>query len=63
MKPIDWKLLLDHYKGKWVALKSDDKSVIAFGKNGKLVYEQAIKKGEKVPTLLKVPTASVPFVG
>ncbi len=63
MKPINWKLLFDHYKGKWVALKSDEKTVVASGGNAKVVYEKAIKKGVKIPTLLKVPTASVPFVG
>lgn len=63
MRPINWKLLFGNYKGKWVALKSDEKTVIAFGNNAKVVYEKAIKTGVKIPTLLKVPTASIPFVG
>jgi len=63
MKPINWNFLFDNYKGKWVALKGDERIVVASGNDAKVVYEEAVKKGVKIPTLFKVPTSSVLFVG
>jgi len=60
---IDFKNLIKNYKGKWVALETKEKKVVASGANAKKVYNEAIKKGVKVPTLFKVPTKSVAFVG
>jgi len=63
MKPINWNQLFDSYKGKWVALEQNKKTVVSSGKNAKTVFEKAKKKGVKVPTLVKVPTKMIPFAG
>ena len=62
-KVIDFKNLLKNYKGKWVALEEKEKKIIASGVDAKKVYKEALEKGAKVPTLFKVPTRSVAFVG
>lgn len=43
------------YESKWIALKSDSTTVIAFGDNPKKVIEEAREKGEANPVLTKVP--------
>lgn len=63
MKTINWTPIFEKYPGKWVALKSDKVTVVASGNDAKIVYDRAIKSGVKIPTLFKVPTVSVPFVG
>lgn len=63
MKQIDWNDLFIHYKGLWVALEQEQKSVVSSGKNAKQVYEEAKKKGIEIPTLVKVPTKFLPYVG
>ncbi|OGM30141.1 hypothetical protein A2630_02900 [Candidatus Woesebacteria bacterium RIFCSPHIGHO2_01_FULL_44_10] len=63
MALINWTELSKKYKGLWVALKSDEKTVVASGKNAVKVYDEARKKGVKIPILYKVPTVSGIFVG
>ena len=55
MKAIDMTKIYRKYKGKWVALTSDEKSVISSGKTAKEVYDQAHKKGFQEPILMTVP--------
>jgi len=62
-KARDFIWIHQKYKGKWVALTSDEKSVVSSGKTAKEVYDQAHKKGFKEPILMKVPKAVVPLVG
>lgn len=63
MKLINWRDLSKNYKGLWVALDEKEKKVVSSGKNAKTVYNQAIKQGVKIPTLFKVPSEQVLFVG
>ena len=55
---IDWTLLFKKYKGKWVGLKSDQKTVVAYGQTVEEVMDKSIKKGTKKPILFKVPQKS-----
>lgn len=63
MKTITFKEIHKKYKGEWVALTLDEKSVISSGKTAKEVYDQARKKGFKEPILMKVPPEVAIFVG
>ena len=63
MKPIDMTKIYRDYKGKWVALTPDRRSVIASGQSAKQVYDQAHKKGFKEPILAKIPTEVAILVG
>jgi len=55
--------LIKKFGGMWVALKPDTESVLASGKSAQKVYKEAQKKGTKIPTLFKVPTRYVPYIG
>ncbi|MEX2013551.1 MAG: DUF5678 domain-containing protein [Parcubacteria group bacterium] len=61
--PIDWSKIYSKYKGLWVALKDDYKTVIASGKTAEDVLRLAEKKGFSDPFLTKVPEKLVPFAG
>ena len=63
MKAIDMTKIYRKYKGKWVALTPDRKTVITSGPTAKHVYDEAHKKGFKEAILMKVPQAVVPLVG
>ena len=54
---------MDKYKGLWVALEEDEKTIVASGKNAKKVYEKAVASGVSVPILYKVPTISASYIG
>ncbi|GEM_PF-4237868 len=60
------KILLTKYRGKWVALSSDNKvilnKVILSDYNAKAVYRKAKEKGIEIPTLFKVPKTSIVFM-
>jgi hypothetical protein len=60
---INFIYLQRKYPGKWVALEEKNKSVVSFGDNAKKVYDQAKKKGVKIPTVFQVPTISGYFIG
>ena len=52
---IDWTKIYQKYKGRWVALKSDEKTVVGVGKTAKAALEQAKITGERLPILHRVP--------
>ena len=60
---IDWTKLYKKYKGLWVALKSDEITVVASGKTLREAADKAKKKGCKAPIMHKVPTELIPYVG
>lgn len=62
MKAIDWSDIYKKYKGLWVALKDDEITVIAAGKDAKKVWEKA-KKLYPDPILTKMPKKLTYFVG
>lgn len=59
----DWSKIYLKYKGLWVALKSDQVTVVGSGKTAAKALEQAIKKGYKKPILNFIPQNVVTFVG
>ena len=63
MKAIDWTHLYKNYKGKWVALKDDEISVISSGSSLEEVAEKAEKKGFKNPIFYSVPKKLTYFIG
>lgn len=60
---IDWTKICKKYKGLWVGLKTDEKTVVASGKTVKEVMAKAKEKGYEKPILFRVPTKIVPYVG
>ena len=63
MKATNFKEIHKRYKGKWVALTTDERSVISSGNTAKEVYDKAHKKGFEEPILMKVPPEVSIFVG
>ncbi len=53
--PIDITKIFEKYKGRWVAFKEDEKTVIASGSTAKEAYEKALKTGYKAPILSHMP--------
>jgi len=60
---IDWTKIYKKYKGYWVALKDDEKTVIASGKTAREALKRAKKEGYKKPILFRVPTEIIAYVG
>jgi len=60
---IDWTEIFKQYKGQWVALKQDEKTVVANGKTAKAALETAKSKGYAKPILTKVPAELLSYVG
>jgi hypothetical protein len=56
VEQIDLAPLFREYEGKWVALThfAPRYEVICSGDTAKAVYDEAIRKGHKVPALFKV---------
>lgn len=60
---IDWTHIYKKYKGLWVALKADEKTVLASGKTAKLAWDKARKLGYNKPILTRFPTKLTSYVG
>lgn len=60
---IDWTNIFRSYKGKWVALKDDERTVVGSGKTLKQALVSAQKKGYEQPILYRVPTKLMLRVG
>jgi len=60
---IDWSPLYKKYKGKWVALKNDEVTVVGVGNTALEAWEEAKKKGYDNPTLTNMPKDLVTYVG
>jgi hypothetical protein len=56
-------MIYKKYKGKWVALKSDEKTVVASGINAKTAYEKAVNGGFRNPILSYVPAKLMSRIG
>ena len=59
----DWSKIYKKYKGLWVALKDDEKTVIGSGKTAKEAFAKAEKKGYTKPILTRMPEELVTYVG
>jgi hypothetical protein len=60
---IDWTMLFKKYRGMWVGLREDNKTVVAFGGSVAEVMDKAKKKKFEHPVLFRVPDKIIPFVG
>ncbi|MBU1031879.1 hypothetical protein KKE03_03090 [Patescibacteria group bacterium] len=60
---IDWTHIYKKYKGLWVALKDDEKTVLASGKTAKSVWDKARKEGYDRPILTRFPSKLTSYVG
>lgn len=60
---IDWTKIFKTYKGKWIALEDDEKTVITSGKTVEEVMEKSKKKGFDLPILFRVPKESIAYIG
>jgi len=58
-----WIENLQKYRGKWVALDEDEKTVVASDEKAKNAYNSAVKEGVKLPILFKVPSVLAPYIG
>ncbi|MFH1473169.1 MAG: DUF5678 domain-containing protein [bacterium] len=61
--PINWTNLQKKYKGQWLALEKDERTVIAHGKTAKEALEKARAKSRKFPLLTRMPDKITSFVG
>lgn len=60
---IDWTKTYKKYKGLWIALKEDEKGVLAWGKTAKEAWDKAQLKGYKRPILTRMPDKLLTYVG
>lgn len=60
---IDWTKIYKKYKGLWVALKDDEKTVVGSGKTAKEALEKAQKMGYENPILTRMPERIITYVG
>lgn len=61
--PINWTNLQKKYKGLWLALAKDEKTVIAYGKTAREALEKAKAKSTQTPFLARMPEKISSFVG
>lgn len=59
----DWTKIYKRYKGQWVALKADERTVVASGKTARAAFEAAQKRGYRKPILTRMPKKLVTYVG
>ncbi len=59
----DWTKIFEQYKGNWVALKSDEQTVISAGKTAKEALSIAYQKGYTTPILAKMPNDLLTYIG
>ncbi len=60
---IDWTQLYKKYKGLWIALENDEKTVVASGKTAKEAWDKARKEGYEKPILTHMPERLVSYIG
>lgn len=60
---IDWTQIYEKYKGLWVALKDDEKTIVGSGKTAREAVDEALRKGCQHPILTRMPENLTPFIG
>ncbi len=60
---INWTEIFNKYKGLWVALDDDEKTVVAYGETAKDVLKEAQKKGFMKPILSHMPDRLITYIG
>ena len=59
----DWTKLYKKYKGMWVALDSDEETVLGFGATVKEAVAKAKRKTTHAPFLTRIPTTLDAYIG
>ena len=59
----DWTKLYKKYKGLWVALATDEETVIASGKTLKETLSKAKRRNEQSPSMFRVPEKEMVYAG
>lgn len=60
---IDWTKIYKKYKGLWVALADDEITVLGSGKTLKDTLNNAKKKGNQDPIMMRVPDDMTAYAG
>jgi hypothetical protein len=60
---IDWTNIYRQFKGLWVALDDDEKTVLGSGKTAKEALEEANSKGHSMPIMAHIPDSLSPYIG
>ncbi len=60
---IDWTKIYKKYRGLWVALLDDEKTVVGSGKSLEKALEEAKKNGYQNPIVMRLPTEILPYIG
>lgn len=60
---IDWSKIYKEYKGFWVAMKDDEKTIIGKGKTAKEAIYEAEQNGYKNPIITFIPANLTKFAG
>lgn len=60
---INWTTIYKKYKGSWVALREDEKTVVGSGKTLKEAVDQAKEKGYEHPIVTRMPEELTAYVG
>lgn len=63
MSAIDWTPIYNKYKGLWVALLKDEKTVVGHGKTLKEAKNMALKNGYDHPIFTRMPPNLSAFIG
>ena len=63
MVPFDWTDICRHYRGKWVALKSDHKTVVGSGDTLADAQSDAEKSGCTDVFFTRIPKTFRNFIG
>ncbi len=63
MPAVDWSKIFKKYKGQWVAILDDEKTVVGNGKTPREALKMAQAKGYNSPTLAPMPSKLIPYVG
>ncbi|MEN9614287.1 MAG: hypothetical protein RLZZ347_594 [Candidatus Parcubacteria bacterium] len=61
--PIDWTKIYKKNRGLWVALASDEQTILGVGKTVKEALLEAHKKGNLSPILTRMPESILSYVG
>ena len=61
--PINWTNLQKKYKGLWIALAKNEKTVLAYGKTAKEALRKSKLKTDQTPFLARMPEKVSSFVG
>jgi hypothetical protein len=60
---IDWTHIHRKFKGFWVALDDDEKTVLGSGKTAKEALNKAQEKGHEAPILTHMPSTLINYIG